>query len=367
MHTCFGSSDVYQDSVKHLPSLANSAMTHANSLQPRERETWKTNAAKDHTSRQARTSRIDGPSNKRDMDTSVVNMFSTPVKRQRRARTQNNVAAAITAAELHKAVSYTKISSFVSFVLEVPDTDGIVSVYNKKTRMQEDVPLLTCLLADNTGPVHIDLWRDSVQSFRNIIFQHSSDSSLLLFRFTNLKLTSLSTTYRTCYPSCNKITATKKTTCEHLQQSSLPSVNPTSNSTFDRSLMLSNFDSLQKKLPFTANIRGIVAATESESESKSGIPMRSFKVHDNQGQYLRCIAFGRHVDNEIITVGNDIGIFFGTALRNYLSCFWLYDHAHVVHFDSGCTVLKETGSIDFTTMRTRKQRKQKTNATKTLQ
>ena len=120
-------------------------------------------------------------------------------------------------------------------------------------------------------------------------------------------------------------------------------------------------------MPFTAKMRGIVAATESESESKSGIPMRSFKVHDNQGQHLRCIAFGRHVDNEIITVGNDIGIFFGTALRNYLSCFWLYDHAHVVHFDSGCTVLKETGSIDLTTMRTRKQRKQKTNATKTLQ
>ena len=95
----------------------------------------------------------------------------------------------VTAAELHnKDISSTERYSFVGVVLEVPDTNRIVSIYNKKTRTQEDVPVLTCLLADITGPVQIDFWRDSIQFVRNVISQHSSASSMLLFRITGFAL-----------------------------------------------------------------------------------------------------------------------------------------------------------------------------------
>ena len=119
----------------------------------------------------------------------------------------------------------------------------------------------------------------------------------------------MSSKNRACYPTCNKMVATEKTVCELLTSSSLPSVNPRSNLTLDRNLMLSDFGSLRKALPFIANIRGVVATTEPESESQSGVPMKSFKVHDNSGQYLHCMMFGRHVANELIVVGNDVAIF----------------------------------------------------------
>ena len=80
------------------------------------------------------------------------------------------------------------------------------------------------------------------------------------------------------------------------------------------------------------------------------MPMRSFKVHDNRGQYLHCMAYGRHVDNKIVTVGNDIGIFFGNAqsgLNGNAGSFWLYNDAHVVFFGAGCTVLKEVVGVDL--------------------
>ena len=113
---------------------------------------------------------------------------------------------------------------------------------------------------------------------------------------------------------------------------------------------MSDFGSLRKTLPFIANVRGVVAATEPESESQSGVPMKSFKVHDNRGQYLHCMMFGRHVENELIVVGNDIAIFFGTAqsgLNDSAGSFWLCDDAHVIRLETGCPILKETAIIDF--------------------
>ena len=78
--------------------------------------------------------------------------------------------------------------------------------------------------------------------------------------------------------------------------------------------------------------------------------MQSFKVHDQRGQYLRCMTFGRHTENENIVVGNDIAIFFGTAqagLKDDAGLFWLYDDAHIVRLEKGCNVRKETAAIDL--------------------
>ena len=73
-------------------------------------------------------------------------------------------------------------------------------------------------------------------------------------------------------------------------------------------------------------------------------------MHDKRGQYLHCIAYGRHVENELVAVGNDIGMFFGTAqsgLNNNAGSVWLYDDAHVVLFEAGCTVMKEAVTIEL--------------------
>ena len=297
---------------------------------------------------------IAGLNQKRNMGPNAMDMFSTPAKRRRRSGTQASAQSPLvemTAAEIQKKdVLSSERLSFVGFLLAVPGEDRYVKVYNKREKAEENVSVLTCLFADVTGPILFDLWREAVQTFRNTVSQNSSNTNLLLFKITDFATRSMSTQNRACYPTCKKMVATDKTVCELLTCSSLPSVNPRSNLTLDRTLMLSDFGSLRKALPFIANVRGVVATTEPESESQSGVPMKSFQMHDNRGQYLHCMMFGRHVANELIVVGNDVAIFFGTAqngLNNSAGSFWLYDDAHVILLERSCTVLKETVAIDL--------------------
>ena len=297
---------------------------------------------------------IAGLNQKRNMGPNAMDMFSSPAKRRRPSGTQASAQSPLvemTAAEIHKKdVLSTQRHSFVGFLLDMPEDDRTVKVYNRREKAEEDISVLTCLFADVTGPILFDLWREAVQTFRNTVSQNSSNTNLLLFKITDFAARSMSSQNRACYPTCKKMVATEKTVCELLTCSSLPSVNPRSNLTLDRTLMLSDFGSLRKALPFIANVRGVVATTEPESESQSGVPMKSFKVHDNRGQYLHCMMFGRHVENELIVVGNDVAIFFGTAqngLNNSAGSFWLYDDAHVILLERNCIVLKETVAIDL--------------------
>ena len=297
---------------------------------------------------------IAGLNQKRNMGPNAMDMFSSPAKRRRQSGTQASAQSPLvemTAAEIHKKdVLSSERLSFVGFLLEVPGEDRYVKVYNKREKAEENVSVLTCLFADVTGPILFDLWREAVQTFRNTVSQNSSNTNLLLFKITDFAVRSMSSKNRACYPTCKKMVATEKTVCELLTSSSLPSVNPRGNLTLDRTLMLSDFGSLRKALPFIANVRGVVATTEPESESQSGVPMKSFQMHDKRGQYLNCMMFGRHVANELIVVGNDVAIFFGTAqngLNNSAGSFWLYDDAHVILLERNCIVLKETVAIDL--------------------
>ena len=85
-------------------------------------------------------SSTDNPSNKRDMSANTVNMFSAPAKKQRRGGTQNDATTPLldmTAAQIHnKDVSSTERYSFVGYLIDVPNNDRIVKVYNKKNKEQ---------------------------------------------------------------------------------------------------------------------------------------------------------------------------------------------------------------------------------------
>ena len=147
---------------------------------------------------------IAGLNQKSNMGSNAMNMFSSPVKRQRRSGTQASTQSPLvemTAADIHKKdILSTERHSFVGFLLDVPEEDRTVKVYNKREKAEEDVSVLTCLFADVTGPALFDLWRESVQTFRNTVSQNSSNTNLLLFKITDFTVRSMSSKNRACYP-----------------------------------------------------------------------------------------------------------------------------------------------------------------------
>ena len=67
--------------------------------------------------------------------------------------------------------------------------------------------------------------------------------------------------------------------------------------------------------------------------------MKGFKLQDNTGKYAQCVAFGRHVDNPIISDKKEVVLYFAQALAgrgNYTGQLWLYDESHVSMLRSEC-------------------------------
>ena len=60
--------------------------------------------------------------------------------------------------------------------------------------------------------------------------------------------------------------------------------------------------------------------------------MKAFKLQGNTGKYVQCVAFGRHVDNPIISDKKEVVLYFAQALAgrgNYTGQFRVYDESHV--------------------------------------
>ena len=65
----------------------------------------------------------------------------------------------------------------------------------------------------------------------------------------------------------------------------------------------------------------------------NGVDMQEFRLHDSQGRYVVCRAFGRHAGSVLIVDGAELVIYFASAkvgLSNQPGSLWLYDEAHVI-------------------------------------
>ena len=79
-------------------------------------------------------------------------------------------------------------------------------------------------------------------------------------------------------------------------------------------------------------MKGIVADCET-STSATGIEMKQFELVDTKGNSVEVTAYGRHGGNELLSSGNEVIIFFASALirdGTAHGLLWVYDRAHVV-------------------------------------
>jgi hypothetical protein len=86
----------------------------------------------------------------------------------------------------------------------------------------------------------------------------------------------------------------------------------------------------------------------SEIVSQAGNPMQNFKLHDNTGSYVQCVACGRHVDNSGFAELNEVVLYFATALLGLSHSpgqLWMYDQSHIVC--SGVRVPSKGGKLQL--------------------
>ena len=66
--------------------------------------------------------------------------------------------------------------------------------------------------------------------------------------------------------------------------------------------------------------------------TQSGESRKDFRLQDTTGQYVECSALGRHAENNNLVEGNEVILYFLTALaglRGRPGLLWLYDDSHV--------------------------------------
>ena len=69
--------------------------------------------------------------------------------------------------------------------------------------------------------------------------------------------------------------------------------------------------------------------------------MRNFKLHDNTGKCVSCVAFGRQTNSTALYDGNEVILFVAQALpgnQNNAGALWLYDTAHIVKIREHCRI-----------------------------
>ena len=100
----------------------------------------------------------------------------------------------------------------------------------------------------------------------------------------------------------------------------------------NENMFTANFSLLKRAAPYAVSVKGIVGSLQQESFSRDGNAMRSFKLHDNTGKCISCVAYGRQASSSALIVNSEI-IFFAQAKpanQNNMGALWIVDTAHIL-------------------------------------
>ena len=205
-----------------------------------------------------------------------------------------------------------------------------------KAAEKETVPVVTALLADRSGAIRIDFWRKAAEEYVRKCRQWLQDSDVPVL--VRVECFQVSPENRSAECPMHKLHSVDGTTLCRVDTSVQESVCNTSIGV-SSSLYVSDFTKLTRRPPFCINLHGIVTTVEAEVLSLNDNPMKAFCLQDGTGRWVRCTAHGRHVDNPALAKGNEVVLFFSTALAGLGSKagqVWVYDDAHIFHTRSSC-------------------------------
>ena len=106
---------------------------------------------------------------------SIENMFAAPQKKSRAQPAHITTVREVTLADIHDMKSgNTDNFSLTACVLYAPSEPRWVEVSNKQSGGKEQVPIITILLTDNTGPITFELWRNHAFAINNAMKKSES-------------------------------------------------------------------------------------------------------------------------------------------------------------------------------------------------
>ena len=222
-------------------------------------------------------------------------------------------------------------------ILQAPDEPKWVNITDRRTKQQELVPVITILLADRTGPIVLELWRNTAESLlQDLNAKEDPDDEGVIIE---VRRCWVRTENKVCIPQTRKLASNERTSVVLLEVANQPSLVDES-ITISQSMYVRDFTQLSKKPPYQISIAGVISSIQPEITTRSGALMRSFRLQDNTGKWVACVAFDQAAENVVIANGNEVVMFFASAqegLNNGPGQLWLYDRSHVVLLRVGCS------------------------------
>ena len=272
---------------------------------------------------------------------SNVNAFASPMKKAKTkvspACSTTKELAIVTVNECHTRDS--KASEAVvlkAAVMHYPDDISWVDVTNRRTKQKQKVAVMSILLADASGPITLEVWRELAESVFQLFskWEEKATNDTLWVEVSNVWIRDEKDRY---IPSMRRLCANERTKVTLSFPMVLSLISPPADD-----LHIDDFLPLMSMSPpFFVNATGVVCTVQEESTSLSGLPMKVFRLQDHGGRFVMCIAFGRHVDNILLEEGNKVTLFFAKALSglggNYGS-LWMYDTTHIVLWKKECMI-----------------------------
>ena len=223
-------------------------------------------------------------------------------------------------------------------VLYFPDAVRHVNVPIKNSQEKERVPVYTVLLGDLTAPCSFDAWRDVAQRLHTLLLSTRDEqtSETIYIRIADFDIASETRKHLT---PMKKLVSNTKTTFSLI-------ANPEASNMIGGSrpavqVLTSDFSLLQKPLPFSVSLMGVVGEVGEPYESSNGNLLQKIRVQDGHGKAIHILAFDRQVRHPCFQVGNRLYLYFLTAsagTNGRSGSLWLFNESHVVCAHTNCHV-----------------------------
>ena len=269
-------------------------------------------------------------------------MFTSPQKKRRslESTASEAVLRSWSVAELQQVQEQGlgEHNELECFLLFVPGQPRLVQAKATRRSPAGQVAVITVVLADRTGPICMDLWRDAAEALLRDVesWQHDAEGPWLV-HISNFALRGDSRV-RSATPYL-KLVSVDKTCVRRLAQ---PTKKWLSDSSVHCSPLLftRDFGCLEQAVPFRVSLAGIVRDVSPISESQNGNPMRSFKLQDVSGRYVFCQVLGRHAEHPALEALHEVVLYFAmaqAALSHGPGQLWVYDDCHILSLSSNAT------------------------------
>ena len=190
-------------------------------------------------------------------------------------------------------------------VLHVPAEPRQSTVSNRFTGQEEQIAVITVVLADRTGPIMFEAWRESAEKLLRDLLQWENEVSDEQGVLIHLERFDVRNETRARQTTMRKLYSTDFTTVKCIPYPSQISIRR-ADILPHPGLYTSDFNRLTMKPPFHISVTGIVATMKPVTQSNHGVDMQDFRLVDSSGRYVMCKGFGAHAGNALIASGNQI-------------------------------------------------------------